>query len=84
MCYFITFRYNPDIKELTMDSKPNFDKYDEFLMTENRYANLKQINPKDCDKILDNQKNGQYLDIIIIKFKIIGKKINSFFFPFHN
>ena len=54
--YFITFRYNPDIKELTMDSKPNFDKYDEFLMTENRYANLKQINPKDCDKILDNQK----------------------------
>ena len=39
-----------------MDSKPNFDKYDDYLMTENRYANLKQINPKDCDKILDNQK----------------------------
>ena len=56
--YFITFRYNPDTKEFTLDSKePNFDKYDDYLMTENRYANLKQINPKDCNSILDNQKN---------------------------
>ena len=54
--YFITFRYNPDTKIFKLDSKVNFDKYDEFLMTENRYANLKQINPKECENLLNKQK----------------------------
>ena len=55
--YFLTFRYNPDINKFTLDSKnPSFDKYDEYLMTENRYAALKQINPKNSKEILEEQK----------------------------
>ena len=54
--YFPTFRYSPETDKLTLDSTPNFEKYNDFLMTENRYANLKQINKKDCDTILKEQQ----------------------------
>ena len=54
--YFPTFRYSPETDKLTIDSTPNFEKYNDFLMTENRYANLKQINKKDCDTILKEQQ----------------------------
>ena len=55
--YFLTFRYNPQNKVFTLDSKDvDFDRYDEFLSNENRYANLKKINPSEADKLLDNQK----------------------------
>ena len=55
--YFLTFRYNPDTKVFSMDSKDvDFDKYDEFLSNENRYANLKKINPDDANNLLDMQK----------------------------
>ena len=34
--YFLTFRYNPDTKKFSLDSKePEFDKYEDYLMTEN-------------------------------------------------
>lgn len=37
--YFLTFRYNPDTKKFSLDSKkPEFDKYEDYLMTENRFA----------------------------------------------
>ncbi len=55
--YFLTFRYNPDTKKFTLDSKNvNFDKYDDFLSTENRYANLKNVNEKEAKAILGKQK----------------------------
>ncbi len=55
--YFITFRYNPDTNKLILDSKePNFDKYEDFLMTENRFASLKNTNSKEADIILEKQK----------------------------
>ena len=55
--YFITFRYNPDTGKLIIDSKnPNFDKYEDYLMTENRYANLKNVNSDNANKILEEQK----------------------------
>ena len=55
--YFLTFRYNPDDGTFSLDSK-NIDdeKYDLFLSNENRYANLKKVNPEDADKLLDMQK----------------------------
>lgn len=55
--YFLTFRYNPDNETFTLDSK-NIDdtKYDLFLSNENRYANLKKINPDDAQSLLDMQK----------------------------
>ncbi len=55
--YFLTFRYNPDTKIFTLDSKdPDMTKYDEFLSNENRYANLKKINPNSANELLEKQK----------------------------
>ena len=55
--YFLTFRYNPSDKKFSLDSKkPDFDKYDEFLSSENRYINLKMVNKEHAKDILDNQK----------------------------
>ena len=56
--YFPTFRYNPNTNKFTLDSKNvEFDKYEQFLMTENRYASLKSMNENECKEILEEQKN---------------------------
>ena len=55
--YFLTFRYNPDNSIFTLDSKDvDFDKYDEFLSNENRYANLKKVNSDEAEELLNKQK----------------------------
>ena len=55
--YFLTFRYNPDTQAFILDSKEIDDtKYDQFLSNENRYANLKKVNPTDAEKLLNMQK----------------------------
>ena len=55
--YFLTFRYNPDNETFTLDSKDIDDtKYDMFLSNENRYANLKKVNPDEAQFLLDMQK----------------------------
>ena len=55
--YFLTFRYNPDNQTFTLDSKDvDFDKYDEFLSNENRYANLKKVNSEEAEELLNKQK----------------------------
>ena len=55
--YFLTFRYNPDLDKFTLDSKDiDSSKYDEFLSNENRYANLKKVNPEDANRLLEMQK----------------------------
>ena len=55
--YFLTFRYNPDTKVFSLDSKDIDDSmYDKFLSNENRYANLKIVNPKEANNLLDRQK----------------------------
>ena len=55
--YFITFRYNPSTGKLVLDSKnPDFDKYEDYLMTENRFANLKNVNSASANEILEEQK----------------------------
>ncbi|MEE3343849.1 MAG: pyruvate:ferredoxin (flavodoxin) oxidoreductase [Bacilli bacterium] len=55
--YALTFRYNPDDNKFIMDSKNiDFSKYHDFLMTENRYANLFRVNKENADKILENQR----------------------------
>ena len=56
--YFLTFRYNPDNNKLIIDSKePKFDKYEDYLMTENRFVNLKRVNKDNADILLNEQKN---------------------------
>ena len=55
--YFLTFRYNPDNQTFNLDSKDvDFDKYDEFLSNENRYANLKKVNSEEAEELLNKQK----------------------------
>ena len=55
--YFLTFRYNPDTGVFTLDSKNvDYSKYDSFLSNENRYANLKKVNPEGAESLLELQK----------------------------
>ena len=55
--YFITFRYNPEIEEFNLDSKDiDFDLYDEFLNTANRYKRLKTIDENLAKELLDDNK----------------------------
>lgn len=58
-CGYVTlFRFDPRLalegkNPFTIDSKePNWDKYDEYLATESRYAQLKQINPEKASELL--------------------------------
>lgn len=56
--YFLTFRYNPNTDKFILDSKnPNFEKYEDYLMTENRFANLKRVNKDNASILLEEQKN---------------------------
>ena len=55
--YFLTFRYNPDNKTFSLDSKDvDFEEYDKFLSNENRYANLKKVNSEEAEELLNRQK----------------------------
>lgn len=55
--YFLTFRYNPTTKKLSLDTKnPDFTKYEDYLMTENRFANLKRVNKENAKEILEDQR----------------------------
>lgn len=55
--YFLTFRYNPDTSTFSLDSKEvDYSKYDKFLSNENRYANLKKVNPNEAETLLNMQK----------------------------
>ena len=55
--YFLTFRYNPDNKTFNLDSKDiDMEVYDQFLANENRYANLKKVNPDGANLLLEEQK----------------------------
>ena len=55
--YFLTFRYNPDTGVFNLDSNDiDLDKYDLFLDNENRYANLKKVNPEGAKELIDKQK----------------------------
>ena len=57
--YFIPFRYDPrraeqGLNPLQIDvfKQPDFDKFREFVLTENRYKTLLTINPTEADELL--------------------------------
>ena len=56
--YFPIFRYNPTNKKFFMDSKADFDKYYEFISGEDRYRTLKQINPDEYNRLLEENKSN--------------------------
>jgi pyruvate-ferredoxin/flavodoxin oxidoreductase len=64
--YWPTFRYDPRLAEqgknpFQMDSKePDWSKYHDYLMSENRYASLVAMNPEKADELLAlNLKDAQ-------------------------
>ena len=58
--YFINFRFNPKNNILTIDSKkPDFSKFKEFVMRENRFSQLFKINSILAEEFLKiNQNNA--------------------------
>ena len=60
--YWTLLRFDPrraeeGLNPLQIDSKePNWDLYDEYLMGETRYAQLKTINPDKADDLLAKNK----------------------------
>ena len=56
--YFPLFRYNPELKEFSLDSKADFEKYYEFLSNERRYTSLKTVNKEEYKKLLTKNKNN--------------------------
>ena len=55
--YFLNLRFNPNTQKLTLDSKNiDFSKYHDYLMTENRYANLNRVNKEKANIILEDQR----------------------------
>ncbi len=61
--YWANFRYNPqlvgsDKNPFSLDSKePDFGKFQEFLMGENRYINLKRSFPEAADALFEKTQN---------------------------
>lgn len=56
--YFPIFRYNGEKNEFNLDYKdPDFDLYDLFLSSENRYSMIKNASPKLAEKLLEENKN---------------------------
>ena len=57
--YFPIFRYNPETKEFSLDSKADFSKYTEFLDGETRYSSLANVNPEaKLDLYEQNKENA--------------------------
>ena len=60
--YWTLLRYDPRLayegkNPLQIDSKePNWDLYDQYLMSETRYAQLKSVNPVEAEKLLTLNK----------------------------
>ena len=53
--YFPIFSYNPTSREFKLDSKADFEKYEEFMLGEDRYKSLAKLN-KDGDQLLDQNR----------------------------
>lgn len=53
--YFPIFHYNPTTRKFSLDSKADFEKYNDFLSGEDRYSSLKKLS-KEAQKILDENK----------------------------
>ena len=54
--YYPLFHYNPETKEFKLDSKPDFNRYFEFIAGEDRYRMLKKINPDRYHELLEQNR----------------------------
>ena len=53
--YFPLFHYHPESGEFKVDSNADFSKYEEFMLGEDRYRSLKNLN-RDSDSLLSQNK----------------------------
>lgn len=61
--YFPIFRYNPETKVFSLDSKADFSKYTDFLEGETRYASLGKVNKDEKLNLYEQNKanaEGRY------------------------
>ena len=56
--YFPIFHYNPIEQKFYLESKADFDKYDEFLQNQTRYSMLEKINPEQAKELLKQNKEN--------------------------
>lgn len=55
--YYPIFRYQPETKKFILDSKNvDFNRYEEFLKKQTRYAMLEVVNKENAEKLLKSQK----------------------------
>lgn len=68
--YWPIFRYDPRNKEkpLSWDGRPpDFDKYLDFVLSQNRFAQLSKVNPDEAQRLLENSRENarqRYEDLI--------------------
>lgn len=70
--YFLTFTYDPRLKDkgenpLVMSCNPNFDKFNDFIMTQTRYSQLSKVNPAHAEELLAKSRKyaeRRYHDIL--------------------
>ena len=55
--YFPLFKYHPE-KGYSLDSEADFNKYYEFIASEDRYRTLKKINPEEYKELLEENLNN--------------------------
>ncbi len=56
--YFPIFRFNPETKEFSLDSKADFSKYNDFLEGETRYSSLAKVNKDEKLNLYEQNQNN--------------------------
>lgn len=54
--YYPLFHYDPTTRKFTLDAKPDFDHYYEFIAGEDRYRILKKVNPEKYRELLEQNR----------------------------
>lgn len=54
--YYPLFHYDPTTRKFTLDAKPDFDRYYEFIAGEDRYRILKKVNPDKYRELLEQNR----------------------------
>ncbi len=73
--YFPLFRFNPNENKFYLDSKADFNLYEEFLLKQNRYSMLKIVNPIEMNELL--LKNKEYAVKTYEYYKTLVKEEND-------
>ena len=65
--YWSLLRYNPQTNNLSLDSTSDFDKYEEFLNRQSRYAAIKEMKGEEAQALIEESKNDAKVRLETIK-----------------